>query len=226
MSGLNTGRFLDPPEFVVMHDKGNEENVFDRVDYQLTTSGFASPEPGIYALVVPDAELLRRPECATPWNGVVVDNGGLGPNGLARGPDGPALADPDLQHCADLDALINSNTVLTLGAFVRHDQYNYYPSANPFADLGPPSFNGKPSPSSGLTNAGARASVSYVKGINNIKAGIRYEQTFLTENDHLGIVDPTLNAPCLTLHIQHTIRHPGTGFTDPSQCAGARIAAE
>src|SRR6202007_1211860 len=33
--GLNSGRFLDPPEFVVMHDKGNEENVFDRVDYQL-----------------------------------------------------------------------------------------------------------------------------------------------------------------------------------------------
>jgi hypothetical protein len=31
-NGLNTGRFLDPPEFVVMHDKGNEENVFDRID--------------------------------------------------------------------------------------------------------------------------------------------------------------------------------------------------
>ena len=36
MSGLNSGRFLDPPEFSVMHDKGNEENVFDRVDYQVT----------------------------------------------------------------------------------------------------------------------------------------------------------------------------------------------
>ena len=36
-SGLNTGRFLDPPEFTVMHDKGNEENLFDRVDYQLST---------------------------------------------------------------------------------------------------------------------------------------------------------------------------------------------
>ena len=37
-SGLNTGRFLDPPEFTVMHDKGNEENLFDRVDYQLSTA--------------------------------------------------------------------------------------------------------------------------------------------------------------------------------------------
>ena len=34
--GLNTGRFLDPPEFTVFHDKGNEENVFDRVDYSFT----------------------------------------------------------------------------------------------------------------------------------------------------------------------------------------------
>src|SRR5579863_5465209 len=37
-SGLNTGRFLDPPEFQVMHDKGNEENLFDRVDYQVSTT--------------------------------------------------------------------------------------------------------------------------------------------------------------------------------------------
>ena len=37
-SGLNTGRFLDGPEFVVMHDKGNEENLFDRIDYQISTA--------------------------------------------------------------------------------------------------------------------------------------------------------------------------------------------
>ena len=36
VDGLNTGRFLDPPEFAVFHDKGNEENFFDRVDYQFT----------------------------------------------------------------------------------------------------------------------------------------------------------------------------------------------
>src|SRR5271163_2642466 len=36
VDGLNTGRFLDPPEFVVFHDKGNELNIFDRIDRQLT----------------------------------------------------------------------------------------------------------------------------------------------------------------------------------------------
>src|ERR1700676_4841543 len=35
-SGLNSSRFLDPPELHAIHDKGNEENLFDRVDYQVT----------------------------------------------------------------------------------------------------------------------------------------------------------------------------------------------
>src|SRR5262249_40481465 len=36
LSGMNSGRFLDPAEFTVMHDKGNEENLFDRIDYQIS----------------------------------------------------------------------------------------------------------------------------------------------------------------------------------------------
>ena len=36
VSGLNTGRFLDGPEFATLHDKGNEENVFNRADYKLS----------------------------------------------------------------------------------------------------------------------------------------------------------------------------------------------
>jgi hypothetical protein len=34
-NGLNTSRFLDGPEFAVMHDHGNEENLFDRFDVRL-----------------------------------------------------------------------------------------------------------------------------------------------------------------------------------------------
>ena len=36
-----------------------------------------------------------------------------------------------------------------------------------------------------------------MKGIHNIKAGVTYEDTILTEKDSFGIVDPTLNAVCL-----------------------------
>ena len=62
-----------------------------------------------------------------------------------------------------------------------------------------------------------------MKGIHNVKAGVVYEQTFLTENDHFGIVDPTFNAPCLTT--RH--RCPGIGpaksraVNDPTQCGTA-----
>ena len=50
-SGLNSGRFPNPPEFAVFHDKGTEENVFDRVDFQLSrripfTSTWDSRAPG------------------------------------------------------------------------------------------------------------------------------------------------------------------------------------
>src|SRR4030088_2770992 len=37
-NGLNSGRFPTPPEFTVMHAKGNEENLFDRVDYQVSSA--------------------------------------------------------------------------------------------------------------------------------------------------------------------------------------------
>ncbi len=74
---------------------------------------------------------------------------------------------------------------------VRQDQYNYYPSSNPFADLSPGLQSESIAQSRRLTNAGVRGDLSYVKGIHNIKAGVTYEQTFLTENDSLGIVDPT-----------------------------------
>ncbi len=39
-------------------------------------------------------------------------------------------------------------------------------------------------------NAGARASISYVKGVHNLKAGVTFQHTFLTEDEHLGVVDP------------------------------------
>src|SRR5712692_8233031 len=38
VNGLNSGRFLDPPEFAVMHAKGNEESLCDRVDFQISTA--------------------------------------------------------------------------------------------------------------------------------------------------------------------------------------------
>jgi hypothetical protein len=86
--------------------------------------------------------------------------------------------------------LIGSAAVLTFGGFVRRDHYNFYPSANPFADFSPDLQSVTIQQDRTLLNAGARTSVSYVKGIHNFKAGVTYQQTFLTEDEHLGVVDP------------------------------------
>ena len=74
--------------------------------------------------------------------------------------------------------LLNSNSVLTFGAWVRHDQYNYYPSPDPFADLGPLQDE-TVSQLRFLTNAGARVGLSYVKGIHNLKVGGTFNIHFL-----------------------------------------------
>ena len=143
VSGLNSGRFLDGPEFTVMHDKGNEENVFDRVDYQLTTAD------SIHFNFQYTRSWFQTPnsfdaQFASPWFGVVVDNGGLGPDGNPVGPTDQRSKIGTYNVAPTWTHLINSSTVLTFGAFVRRDQFNYYGSDNPFADLGPRIFNKSP----------------------------------------------------------------------------------
>ena len=189
-SGLNSGRFLDPPEFVVMHDKGNEENLFDRVDYQFSAAD------SIHLNVGYTRSWFQTPNSfdaqnATAWNGVTVDNGGLDPNGNRVGPADQRSQIKTFNIAPSWTRLLNQTSVLNVGGFVRRDHYNYYPSTNPFADLSPDLQAETASQDRTLTNAGLRASVSYVKGIHNMKAGAVYQQTFLTENDALGIVDPT-----------------------------------
>jgi hypothetical protein len=196
VSGLESGRFLDPPEFAVMHDKGNEENLFDRVDYQVSGSD------SVHVNLAYTRSWFQTPNSfdaqnATAWNGVTVDNGGLDPNGNVVGPADQRSQIKTLNIAPSWTRLISPTTVFTLGAFVRRDQYNYYPSANPFADLSPDLQSETVSQNRTLTNAGIRSNVSYVKGIHNVKAGATYEQTFLRETDPLGIVDPTF-LPSLT----------------------------
>ena len=191
-SGLNSGRFLDPPEFTVMHDKGNQENLFDRVDYQLSTAD------SIHVNFEYTRSWFQTPNTfdsqnATPWNGVVVNNGGLDPRGNVVGPSDQRSQIQTFNIAPSWTRLISSNSVFTFGAFVRRDHFNYYPSGNPFADLGPTNLQRETvGQDRTLTNAGLRSQWSYVKGIHNVKAGAVYQQTFLNENDRLGIVDPTL----------------------------------
>jgi Carboxypeptidase regulatory-like domain/TonB-dependent Receptor Plug Domain len=217
-SGLNSGRFLDPPEFVVMHDKGNEENLFDRVDYQLSTSDSVHVNFG-YTRSWFQTPNTYDSQNATPWNGVVVNNGGLDPRGNVVGPSDQRSQIQTFNIAPSWTRLISSTKVFTLGAFIRRDKFDYYPSANPFADLGPTNLQRETvGQDRTLTNAGLRSDLSYVKGIHNLKAGAVYQQTFLNENDRLGIVDPTLlpslvdtnGVPCYNTTTQQPIDAPCT----------------
>ncbi len=211
-NGLNSGRFLDPPEFVVFHSHGNEENFFDRFDYVL------SPKDALHINAQFSRSWFQTPNS--------YDQQFQDPNGVPNlNPvTGAPLGATDqrskiltFDFAPSWTHTISSNTVFTLGGFVRRDAYNYYPSNDPFADLGPPTLQRETvAQQRTLLNAGGMANITYTKGIHNIKAGLTYEQTFLNENDQLGIVDATLNAPCLNASAL-----PVNGFTNPAQCAGA-----
>ena len=206
-SGLNSGRFLDPPEFTVMHSKGNEENLFDRVDYQLSKADSVQLNLG-----------YTRSWFQTPnsfdqqLHPGIVNNVTGNPLGSAdqRSKIGTFNIAPTWTH------LINSHTVFSFGGYVRKDQYNYYPSANPLNDLAPDLQAETATQNRKLTNAGARSDLSYVKGIHNLKLGANYEHTFLTEDDGFGIVDPTFNAPCLNADDLTPNTNPGV--TNQTQC--------
>ncbi len=211
VDGLNTGRFLDPPEFAVFHDKGNEFNVFDRIDRQLTAADSVHFNLGV------SRSWFQTPNSYDNLGMHNVVSGGTSANpvfGSVGNADQRSKIDtfniaPTYTHT------ISVNSVFNFTGYVRRDSYNYYPSKNPLADLGPIQ-NQTISQARSLTNAGAHTTISYVKGVNNIKVGAEYSQTLLRENDPLAIVNSTFNSPCVGEG-----GNPLPGFTSPTQCATA-----
>jgi hypothetical protein len=195
VNGLNSGRFLDAPELAVLHDKGNLENVFDRVDYQV------SGKDTIHGNFTYTRSWFQNPntwdqQLHTCSAGFDCNAAGVAINPVNGAPLG--LTDQRSQIktfniAPTWTRLISSNTVFTFGGFVRKDQFNYYPSADPFADFSPSLLAQTITQDRKLTNAGLRTDISYVKGIHNIKAGVTYQHWFLTENDTLATVDPTFS---------------------------------
>jgi Carboxypeptidase regulatory-like domain len=205
VDGLNTGRFLDPPEFSVIHAKGNLEDVFERVDYQISDADTVHVNLGF------TRSWFQNPNSYDNLNVGVTG----GPNNTPVGPADQRSKIQTYNIAPTWTRLVNPTLVFTLGGFVRHDGYNYYPSENPYADLGPLQSETVAQKRS-LTNTGALTYISYVKGIHNVKAGVTYQQTFLTENDSFGVVNATLNSPCLD-----ALGNPVPGFTSQTQCTGA-----
>jgi hypothetical protein len=210
IDGLNTGKFLDSPEFRVFHAKGNEENVFDRIDRNITAkdsvhlnlnysrSWFQTPNTYDNLNV---ENVIGDGTTATPIFGNVG-------NADQRSEIGTFDIAPTYTR------VLNNFAVFNLGPYVRRDAYNYYPSNDFLADRGPANLQTSSiGQARTLTNAGAHADVSYNKGIHSVKVGVMYSQTYLNENDTLGVVDPTYNAPC-----EDANGNPIAGYSSPGLC--------
>ncbi len=224
VNGLDTQRFLDGPEWAVMHDQGNEGNAFDRVDFkpapndtisadfQFTRSWFQTPN----SFDAQDATAWSGPLCQS--FGYSEGCNGVGPNGQVVGPTDQRSKIRTFTISPNWTHLIGSNWVATFGIWARQDQYNYYPSDDPFSDLQPDLQLQTIGQNRRLTNLGTRATLTYVKGIHNIKFGVSYEDTILTEKDSFGIVDPTANAVCLNADGS---ADTNPLLTDPNNCTGS-----
>ena len=166
--GVRSGRFLDTPEFNPIHDVGNNQSLFDRLDFQ--------PESK-------DVFHLNL-FAARNWFQIPNDYDQL-PQDQHQRVLTWSLA-PGYQH------IFSAKTLLTVNPYVRKDQVNYYSSRDPFLDT--PATQ---SQQRQLLNWGVKADVATTAGRHNLKYGVDLKQTRLLENFQFGITDPTFNDPCI-----------------------------
>src|SRR5438105_5169982 len=161
-------RFLDAPEFTVLHDKGSAGSIFDRIDYSPNSK---------------DTFHL---------NLFLARNSFLTPNQFdqqALGQEQRQLVD-SLNIAPGYVHIFSATTVLSVNPYYRLDNVKYFASPNPFSDQ-TITF----SESRRLNNLGVKADLSYVKGRHNAKFGTQLAHTFLTEGFQFGITDPSFNVP-------------------------------
>jgi hypothetical protein len=132
---IRSGRFLDTPELTPIHAIGNNGTIFDRVDFEPTSSD------------VVHLNLFG----ARNW--FQIPNTYDQPNQDQRQKATTFSMAPGYQHTFGAKAL------LTVNPFYRIDHVNYYPSRDAFNDT-PATIAQKRS----LTNWGVKADVSYVGG--------------------------------------------------------------
>ncbi len=167
-NATRSGRFLDSPEFLPVHDIGNNQTFFDRVDYQ----------PNLHDAFHLNLFLAR--------NSFEVPNTYDQPNQDQRQRVVSFNIAPGYQHT------YGANTLLTVNPWVRRDNLNYYPSRDQFDDLPATMAQHRT-----LTNYGVRADISSVMGRHNLKVGTEIKQTRLAETFSLGITDSAFNPVCL-----------------------------
>jgi hypothetical protein len=168
ISGMKTDRFLDPPEFTAMHDRGDSVSFFNRLDAHAgdTSTFHLNLQAARSSFDVPNT--FDQNDAGQAQH-QAIDTFNIAPG---------------------YSQVFGSKTLFTANAFVRRDQLTYTPSADPFADLpATVSQNRK------LTNIGVKADVSYTAGAHNVKFGGTISATQLDERFTIGFTDPDFNVP-------------------------------
>jgi len=168
LNSIRSGHFLDTPESLPIHDIGNNQTIFDHLDYQPT--GRDSLHLNLFT--------------ARNWFQVPNDYDQLSQDQKQRVLTWSVA--PGYQHT------FGAQTLLTINPFVRRDQVNYYGSRNPFADT-PVTI----SQNRFLTNWGVKTDLSAIHGHQTLKAGLQVQQTRLEENFALAVTAFAFNPVCL-----------------------------
>jgi hypothetical protein len=169
VEGVRSGRFLDTPEFRPIHDIGNNQTIFDRLDYQPSATD------------------------AFHFNLFAARNWIQIPNDLDQLPQDQRQRVLTWTFAPGYQHTFNSHTLLTVNPYIRKDQFNYYPSRD-FLDDDTPATQ---SQQRQLLNWGVKADISTTQGRHNLKYGVDLKQTRLLENFQFGVTDPTFNSPCI-----------------------------
>ena len=168
VNGIKSGHFLDTPEILPIHDRGNNESIFDRFDWQ----------PG------PQDVFHLNLFTARNWFQVPNSYDQLSQDQKQRILTWSIA--PGYQHT------FTAHTLLTVNPYFRRDQVNYYGSLDPFADT-PATVSQRRF----LTNYGIKTDIAYARGRHDLKFGTQIQQTGLIENFHFGVTDPGYNPVCL-----------------------------
>ncbi|MBZ5563415.1 MAG: TonB-dependent receptor, partial [Acidobacteriia bacterium] len=190
-----SSRYLDPPEFTNLHDKGNAETIFDHLDLRPTEADT------VHLNLSAQRSWFQQPN--------TYDQAATGQD--QRSQIRSANIAPGYTH------LFGQSLLLTFNPYYRLDEFQFFPSRDPFWDTPATARQTRR-----LNNIGARADLAYSHGRHEIKGGIQVNHWFLTEAFNLGVTDPAFNAVCLN---PDGSPEPNPTPDNPNACAGLGMQA-
>jgi hypothetical protein len=184
-----SSRFLDPPEFVNLHDRGNSETVFDHIDFR------PNDRDTLHLNLSAQRSWFQQPNTYDQAATGQDQHSQIRSTNIA----------PGYTH------LFGEDLLLTFNPYYRLDWFQFFPSRNPFWDTPATVRQGRR-----LNNLGARTDLAYTRGRHEMKAGLQLNHWLLTEAFNLGLTSPAFNAVCLNPDgTPDTSPTP----TDPGKCA-------